>query len=347
MISNNKETEKVEEEKPLESTEDVLRVFRRTEEGTKRSAFNVISEDLGGILMDEPTQTVNKEFVDELKANRDVYIADTENPLKKIFIKVFADGKFDEFLPKGDNYSFEVAVVNAHPMDYVKVFEWNVIGKFALSLENLLAILKSYSKSFQESVNKYKEAHAKECEELDNIEDKKKSQERFLKKVYELNEKVANSLLEKNDFRCYLYGVFENKETGKLTIKSNNKFLTMKTLKDKFMELDARSGYFVTDYMLLKSGIISYKEYAEAWIQKMRLYHKWVYDNIGKDEKPDALIFHMTFKYKEVLTGLSKAMGDSSIFEEDGNIFFIVGENSKIPLETRVKIKLDKMFGGR
>ena len=344
MISNNKENNK--EEETLETAEDVLKVFRRTENGMKRSAFSVLSEDLGGVLMDEPTQSISKEMVEEIKANKEKYIEDTDNPLKKIFIKIFADGKFDEFLPKTDNYSFEVSVVNAHPMDYVKVFEWNVIGKFALALENLLTILKSYSKAFQGMMDKYKDEHLKRCETADE-KGKKESQNKFLEKVYDLNEKVADSLLEKNDFRCYLYGIFEDKETGKITLKSSNKFLTMKTLKDKFMELDERSGFYVTDYMLLKSGITTYRDYATAWIQKMKLYHKWIADNIGTDEEPDALLFHMTFKYKEALLGLSKTMGDGSIFEEDGNIFFIVGDNSKIPVETRVKMKLDKLFGGR
>lgn len=347
MVENSEKVKKEElEEKTFENKDDVIAMFRNDEYGMKRSAFSVLSENLGGVLMDEPTQSISKEMLDELKTNRELYLNDTEHPLRKLFIKVFTDGKLNNFLPQTNNFSFEVSIVNAHLTNYVKVFEWNILGKFALALENLLSILKSYSKAYQSMTKNLKEDLAKKNDDTSEAVEKQKNQADFLKKVYDLNEKIATSLLEKNDFRCYVYGVFENKETGKITLKTNNKYLTMKTLKEKFMELDERSGFFVTDYMLLKSGITTYREYAEAWVAKKKLYDKWVIENVGQDT-PDALIFHISLRYKDALLGLSKNMGQASIFNEDGNIFFFVGDDSKIPVEIRTKMKLDKLFGGR
>lgn len=347
MVENVDKNKKVEQEEPkFEHKNEVIAMFRDNEFGMKRSAFSVLSENLGGILMDEPTQSVSKEMLNELKANRELYLNDTEHPYRKLFIKVFTDGKLNNFLPQTDDFSFEVSIVNAHYTNYTKVFEWNILGKFALALENLLTILKSYSKSYMKLKDSLESDLSNKEENLSDSQEKIKARADFLRKVYELNEKIVTSLLEKNDFRCYVYGVFENKETGKITLKTNNKYLTMKTLKDKFMELDERNGYFVTDYMLLKSGITTYKEYAEAWLAKKKLYDRWVVENVGT-ETPDALIFHISLRYKEVILGLSKTMGDASIFNEDGNIFFFVGDDAKIPVEIRTKMKLDKLFGGR
>lgn len=328
---------------------EILKMLNSSQSDEIRSTFHVSDQKGGKFLMDNPSVTYTKGQIMELRKHKEEIFKSSISNMRKIFVEVFTDESFIEAMFKNkDRWSFEIASVQCDPMNYIKGFEWNVLGKDVLALANISTSLSSGSKTYNKLITQIRDNMKQKIEEKggpDKVDPKtlEMLKDDTVKQAGDLIMKMVNTIVEKNKFTLHVYEI--NIRNNKIEIGSNNKYMGFKRILETFLTMDYDTGYYVTDYMLLRDEKIDEKEYIKRVTNKVGIYEAWIRENLkNPEELPQYLLFHTKFRYSDMINQSVNILGKKDIiFEDDqADMFHLIGEEN---MYSRLLNNLETSFG--